>query len=272
VNREELEERIAAYPNWNYRFEFESGVSTPVAWEHQVNRHEQRRRYFFDPLLRVMGGTLSGSRVLDLGCNAGLWSLRSIEAGADFVLGIDANQTYVEQAELVFEASGVERARYDFLQGNIFEQTLDGRFDVVLCLGVMEVSAKPVELFELMRGVGAEVIVVETVVSGARSSFFEVAKLQEPRNRVDHELVLLPTVQAVVELAAEFGYDAVALAQNMTDYAGMEDYRRQRRLAFVCATPDGRSLRGLPRAAPPQTQPARWLEQLNSLWLGWRGG
>jgi len=270
VNDQELEDRIAAFPSWHYMFEFEGGVRTPVPWPGQINRHRQRRRYFFDPLLGLMGGTLSGHRVLDLGCNAGLWSLSAIESGADFVLGIDANQTYLDQAELVFEAKAVERSRYSFVRGNIFEQRLEGQFDVVLCLGIMEVSAKPLELFELMCGAGAEVIVIDTVISTARSSFFEVAKLHEPRNRVDHELVLLPTFQAVAELAAEFGFATVPLAQNMTDYTGMDDYREHRRQAFICAAGE-RSLARLARATPPRPPLVRWLEQ-GSARLGGRRG
>ena len=34
-------------------------------------------------------GSLKGLRVLGLGCNAGWWSLKAIEAGCDFVAGID---------------------------------------------------------------------------------------------------------------------------------------------------------------------------------------
>jgi SAM-dependent methyltransferase len=269
VTDQELEERIAAFARWHYEFEFDGGIRTPVPWPGQINRHRQRRRYFFDPLLALLGGSLSGHRVLDLGCNAGLWSLSALESGAEFVLGIDANQTYIDQAELVFEAKGVERSRFSFVRGNIFEQQLEEQFDVVLCLGIMEVSAKPVELFELMCAAGARVIVIDTVISLARSSFFEVAKIQEPRNRVDHELVLLPSMQAVVELAAEFGLQSVPLAYNMTDYAGMDDYREQRRLAFICAG-DGVSLAGLARAAPTRPQAVRWLEQVSSARLGGR--
>jgi SAM-dependent methyltransferase len=269
VNDQELEDRIAAFPSWHYMFEFEGGVRTPVPWPGQINRHRQRRRYFFDPLLGLMGGALSGHRVLDLGCNAGLWSLSAIEAGADFVLGIDANQTFLDQAELVFEAKGVERSRYSFVRGNIFEQQFDGQFDVVLCLGIMEVSAKPVELFELMCGAGAKVIVIDTGISRARSGFFEVAKLHEPRNRVDHELVLMPSFQAVIELAAEFDLRAAPLAHNMTDYTGMDDYREERRMAFMCAA-DGGSLAGLERARPPRPPALRWLEQQTSARLGGR--
>jgi tRNA (mo5U34)-methyltransferase len=241
----ELRERIAAFPRWHYQFDFDGGVQTPVPYRGQRNRHEQRRRYFFDPLVRLLGGSLEGHRVLDLGCNAGFWSLQSVEAGADFVLGVDARQEFIDQAELVFAAKRVDPSRFRFEQGNIFELGLRESFDLVLCLGVMEVTCKPVELFELMIGAGAETILLDTVISRARSSAFEVSKLHDPRAAIDHEIVLIPTRRAVIELAASFGFEAVPLAYNISDYTGLDDYKRSQRLAFICAK--GRSLAALPR-------------------------
>jgi tRNA (mo5U34)-methyltransferase len=250
----ELEQRIAAFSRWQYRFEFDGGISTPVANRGQIVRHEQRRRYFFDALLSVSGGTLAGKRVLDLGCNAGFWSLHAIEAGADFVLGIEGIQAYVEQARLVFEAKGVDAGRFRFEQGNIFEQELSERFDIVLCLGLMEHISKPLELFEIIRGVGAETVVIDTTLSHARSSFFEVASVQDPASAVDYPLVLIPTRQAVVELAEQFGFEAVPLAHDFADYHGLIDYEQESRLAFICGK-DSSSLAALPRAKPPGPLP-----------------
>jgi SAM-dependent methyltransferase len=259
----ELQERIAAFPRWHYRFEFEGGVSTPVVDLGKVNRHEQRRRYFFDALLQVTGGTLEGRRVLDLGCNAGWWSLQAIEAGADFVLGVDVRQMHIDQANLVFGAKGIDPSRYRFAQGDVFTHDFGGCFDVVLCLGLMEHVAKPVELLERMAASGAELLVIDTALSGASSSCFEVSHLNEPD--VHGELVLVPTREAVIELAARSGYNAVALARNISDYAGMEDYRRLRRLAFICSR--GASLEMLPREAGSPLA-ARWTTMLAAVRRG----
>jgi SAM-dependent methyltransferase len=235
VQAEELQGRIAEFPRWQYRFDFEGGVSTPVLDRARINRHEQRRRYFFDALLQVSGGSLAGRRVLDLGCNAGYWSLLAVQAGADFLCGIEAREMHVEQANLVFQAKGIDPARYRFQRGDVFAHQLDEPFDVVLCLGLMEHIARPVELFEIMARTGAELLVIDTALSLRRHSFFEVSMLHEPEDIVDRALVLIPTREAVVELAEQFDYEVVALAPNISDYAGMDDYRRQRRLAFVCA-------------------------------------
>ena len=61
MNRDELEDRIADFLHWDYRFEFDNGASTPVLNKRTVNRHEQRRRYFFEPLLELFGGSLRRS-------------------------------------------------------------------------------------------------------------------------------------------------------------------------------------------------------------------
>jgi SAM-dependent methyltransferase len=261
VEVEELKDRIAGFPTWQYEFEFDHGVKTPVADRKKISRHEQRRRYFFEALLGVTGGSLGGHRVLDLGCNAGFWSLQAIEAGADFVLGIDGREAYIDQAKLVFEAKGVDPARYCFERGNVFAHDFSEQFDVVLCLGLLSVVAKPVALFELMARAGAEIIVIDTGLSRVPSGFFEVSRLAEPQNAVDYAMVLVPTRDAVIELARQFGFKTVPLAQNITDYTSMDDYRSHRRLAFICAktTPLG----AIAVERPPSQNP--WMSAIASV-------
>ncbi len=235
MDADELRCRIAAFPTWHYGFEFDGGVTTPLANPSTINRHEQRRRYFFEPLLTALGGSLRGRRVLDLGCNAGFWSLQAMHAGADFVLGLDIQDTFIQQAKLVFEASRIDPARYSFERANVFERPIDERFDVVLCLGLFEQTAKPLELFELMASTGAEVIVIDSEISRAKGSVFDVERLLDADARVTHDIVLLPSRRALVELAAEFDFEALALEHRMTSYAGLEDYRKRCRLAFICS-------------------------------------
>ncbi len=254
MDAEELKQRIDSFPSWNYRFELPGGISTPVASAWRVRRAEQRRRYFFEPLLGLTGGTLQGRRVLDLGCNAGYWSLEAIDAGAEFVLGVDGSAGAIEQAELVFEARGVDSGRYAFQKANLFEWQLADRFDVVLCLGLLDVVAKPLALFELIAGAKPELVVIDTGVSRARGALFEVARLGEPRNAVERDLVLVPTRRAVAELAARFGFETVALAHDFSGQAlGVEDYLAGRRIAFVCS--DSVPLGSLAPAREPHANP-----------------
>jgi tRNA (mo5U34)-methyltransferase len=249
----ELEDRIAAFPGWRYEFQFENGVRTPISDQGIVNRQAQRRRYFFDRLLHVTGGSLAGRRVLDLGCNAGFWALQAIEAGAEFVLGIDARESYLQQAELVFAAKGIDPARSRFEHADVFDVELPADFDVVLCLGLFDHVARPLELFELIAGVGAELIVIETEVSRADTSLFEVARLYDAHDTVGPPVALIPSRRALTDLAAQFGFEAVALAPEITDYTGMSEYRRHRRLAFICS--NSSSLAELPAASARRIVP-----------------
>jgi SAM-dependent methyltransferase len=249
----EIEARIGAFPGWLYEFEFDGGVRTPVSNRTMINRQHERRRYVLDALLGLTGGSLAGRRVLDLGCNAGFWSLAALDAGAEFVLGVDSRRGYLDQAELVFEAKGVDTSRYRFEEGNVLAHEFGEPFDVVLCLGLMSHLCKPFELFEVMAATGAELIVIDTEVSRARLSVFELAKPYNTSDSVEYPLVLIPSRAAVADLAEQFGFDTRALAPQIANYSGMSDYRRRRRLAFVCSR--GIALDGVAAAQEPSAMP-----------------
>ncbi len=197
------------------------------------NRTAQQRRYFFEPLLALAGGSLHGRRVLDAGCGEGLWSLQALEAGAEAVLGVDEDTAAIDAARRRAEAAGADPQRLRFECAPVPGVRIDGGYDVALCVGLMERSGRPVELFELLRAAGAGLVVIDTEVSGAPSSFFELSLA--PGEGAEG-VALLPSREAVVELAAEFGYDCVPLAHEMGGYEGLADYRAQRRVAFLCAT------------------------------------
>ncbi len=235
---EEIQKRIASFPRWHYRFDLR-GHETPIFNSKVDIRHHQRASYFFDPMVDLFGGTLHGKRVLDLGCNAGWWSLRAVESGADYVLGIEGRRMHVDQANLVFEAKDVSRKRYDFVEANLFDLDLRsfGQFDVVLCLGLLYHISKPMELMEQVSAVNTDLIIIDTVVSKGKDSYFEVRHegLEEPRHAVDYELVMIPSVRAVHDLGRQFGYSAVTLKPNFADYRGSSDFRLGARRAFFCA-------------------------------------
>jgi SAM-dependent methyltransferase len=254
-----LGDRIASFDEKHYRFvdfstlgDFPPPERTPERIEHEqalANRHEQRFRYFFEPLLSLHQGSLKGHRVLDLGCRQGYWSLKAAQAGADFVLGVDGRDVHLDYANLVFEAAGIDKDRYRFEQGNVLELKPDPTFDIVLCLGLFYHVAKPVELFEVMAQ--AETIVIDTEVSNLPGSAFSVGHedLGKRVNAIDYEFVLWPTRQAVIDLATLFGFTCVPLALTMSDLQGMAGFVEGHRVAFICAkTTD---LSRLPRETPP---------------------
>jgi SAM-dependent methyltransferase len=247
----ELQQKVDSFERWHYSIDLGHGVVTPSGGKNNVNRIRQRQHLFFDRLLTLTGGTLSGMRVLDLGCNAGYWSLMAIEAGAEFVFGIDGRQMHIDQSNLVFETKGVDPSRYQFELGNFLKFPL-GTFDVVLCLGVLYHVASPVDLFNVMAATGAEILVIDTEVSNLRGNVIALwtEPLDSARNAVEEEVVGYPTRGAISMLAGRHGYQIAPLSTDcITDWAGMGGYQRGTRAAFICS--HSLPLDALPREVPP---------------------
>jgi 2-polyprenyl-3-methyl-5-hydroxy-6-metoxy-1,4-benzoquinol methylase len=258
VNAAEIKKKIDSFPRWHYQFDLK-GQLTPIFDKEIIRRHVQRKKYFFDPLVQFFGGSLKGKRVLDLGCNAGYWALHAAQSGCDFVLGVDGRSMHVDQANFVFEVNEIEKSRYQFIQKDIFDldpATL-GQFDIVFCLGIMYHISKPMSLMESMSRMSNDILLIDTTLSQATDSSFLVAheSLDEPRNAIDYELVLIPTKLAVVEMAQQFGYKTLVLKPTHledADAEGRSNFKAGARRAFVSAKKS--DLSHFPAQAEPVTQ------------------
>jgi SAM-dependent methyltransferase len=236
----EVAARIKAFPQWLYQFDLQ-GHLTPVVSPDFVNRQRERKRYCFDPILELLGGSLQGKRILDLGCNAGFWSLAAIEAGCEFVLGVDGREMHIDQSNFVFDINGVDTSRYQFDLGNIFDYDFESHqpFDVVLCFGLLYHVAKPFSLIERISRVNTDLLVIDTAISELPGSFLSLtqeAPLEgDPRRAVDYRLVAYPTKMAVRDIAREMGYEVAVLKPVPEDCEGMRDYVKGARRAFLCS-------------------------------------
>lgn len=240
-----LEERVAAFPQWHYEFDLD-GVITPIFRSDHRNRHAQRERYMFDPLLRLCGGSLAGKTVLDLGCNAGFWGLKALEAGAEFVLGVDGRQMHIDQAQLVMETKRIEPSRYRFVRANVFEWEPEDQFDVVLCFGLLYHVCRPVELLERSSRWNRDLLVIDSNISRLPGNAIEVRRedIDDPRASIEYELVFVPTRNAVLEMCKSVGYqDVVALRPRFTSWEGSRDFEHGARRAFIASK--GTRLAGL---------------------------
>jgi len=232
----ELAARIAAFPRWHYAFDLR-GHSTATPGITLVRRHAQRLSYLLDPLVAACGGSLAGRRVLDLGCNAGFWSLAALRRHADFVLGVDARRMHLEQAALVFDVEAIDPARYRFVEADLFAADWKawGNFDVVLCLGILYHVDRPVELFSRIAATGARHVVIDTALSALPGAALEMLRepLDDPRNAYTSEWVLWPTRDALTALAAGHGYDAKVLEPDFPAWEECTDYRDGHRRGFL---------------------------------------
>jgi tRNA (mo5U34)-methyltransferase len=93
---------------------------------------------------------LSGWSVLDIGCNAGFYSLELARRGAS-VVGLDVEPLYLRQARWAAELFGLER-RLEFIEGDVYELLHDRRtFDLVWFTGVFYHLRYPLLALDLVR-------------------------------------------------------------------------------------------------------------------------
>jgi tRNA (mo5U34)-methyltransferase len=105
---------------------------------------------------------LSGKSVLDIGCNAGFFSVAAKRRNADYVLGIDASAGFLKQAEFVRDVLGLQ---IEYKNMSIYElPALARTFDIVLCLGVIYHCADPFRAAENVASVTAHTAIVESAL------------------------------------------------------------------------------------------------------------
>jgi SAM-dependent methyltransferase len=160
----ELESRILER-QWFYPFKLPSGrVTEPYVPDHIAPVHSTRREMMFAALDPLYAGRWDGVRCLDLACNQGYFSMLLAQRGCAEVLGIEARQETVDEANLMRDCLGLARARY--VQGDVMSMKGDEYepFDVVLMLGLIYHLENPVGALRLARAMTRGVLLVESQV------------------------------------------------------------------------------------------------------------
>jgi tRNA (mo5U34)-methyltransferase len=92
---------------------------------------------------------LRGKTVLDIGCNGGFYAIEMKRRGADRVVGIDFDETYLAQARFAAEVCGT---KIEFRQLSIYDiAKLGEKFDVVLFMGVLYHLRHPLLALDLIH-------------------------------------------------------------------------------------------------------------------------
>jgi tRNA (mo5U34)-methyltransferase len=109
---------------------------------------------------------LNGATVLDIGCNAGFYSIELKRRGAGRVLGIDVDDRYLQQARFAAETLGVE---IEFQKLSVYDvDSLPGQFDYVVFMGVLYHLRYPLlALDKIVKKLGGTLI-FQTMVRGSQ--------------------------------------------------------------------------------------------------------
>jgi tRNA (mo5U34)-methyltransferase len=165
VTREEIEARVRALSPWFHNLELE-GVRT--APDHFLGDYPGA---VWRALAPELPADLSGKSVLDVGCNAGFFSLELKRRGAARVLGVDLDARYLAQARLAAE---IARLDVELRQLSVYDVArLEGeRFDVVVFMGVLYHLRHPLLALDLIRAhVAPELLVFQSMIRGSQGRF-----------------------------------------------------------------------------------------------------
>jgi len=107
IGRGEIKKIIDSYDQWyqNIRFGFMLRTRGPnyalwksMLYECRFSASKALGKKTKNGVLIVSLPDLAGKRVIDIGCNAGLYSIEASCKGADYVLGVDVNSKAINQA------------------------------------------------------------------------------------------------------------------------------------------------------------------------------
>lgn len=111
---------------------------------------------------------LTGMSVLDIGCNAGFYSIAMKRRGASRVLGIDHDEQYLEQARFAAQVLDLD---ISFQQLSVYDAaSLGERFDLVLFMGVLYHLRYPLLALDLLRRhVVRDWFIFQSMLRGSRT-------------------------------------------------------------------------------------------------------
>ncbi|WP_425299087.1 TIGR04290 family methyltransferase [Rhizobium sullae] len=142
TDREDLERQIRALGPWFHNIRIQ-GVET--APDHFLGDYPSFKWAGFK---HVVPDDLEGRSVLDIGCNAGFYSLEMRRRNAGQVVAIDSDARYLEQARFAADRTGAD---IDFRQMSIYDvEKLGEKFDLVLFMGVLYHLRHPLLALDLL--------------------------------------------------------------------------------------------------------------------------
>jgi tRNA (mo5U34)-methyltransferase len=138
-----LRDRIARLGPWFHNLTID-GIET--APDHFLGDYP---RMNWEKFAHAVPDDLTGMSVLDIGCNAGFYSLEMHRRGAARVVAIDADPRYLAQARFVFDR---ERAPIETRRMSVYEVgRLGERFDLVIFMGVLYHLRHPLLALDLIH-------------------------------------------------------------------------------------------------------------------------
>ena len=160
-NESDLRARIDALGPWFHNIDL-GGVWT--APDHFLGNYPGDK---FRRFAASLPEDLSGKTVLDIGCNAGFYSMEMKRRGAERVIGIDSDDRYLEQAR--FAAATLGYDAIEFRNLSVYDvAALGEKFDVVIFMGVLYHLRHPLLALDLIHEhVAGDMLIFQSLQRGS---------------------------------------------------------------------------------------------------------
>ncbi|HEX8170796.1 MAG TPA: TIGR04290 family methyltransferase [Thermoanaerobaculia bacterium] len=169
LSTQEIEQRVRSLGQWFHNLDLR-GVKT--APDHFLGDYPNIKWQRF---AHAIPSDLTGKSVLDIGCNAGFYSIEMKKRGAARVVGIDSDDVYLNQGRFAAEVSGYPDIEFRNLSVYDVGQ-LGEKFDVVIFMGVLYHLRHPLlALDTLYDTVVGDLLLFQSMQRGSK----EVAPLDE---------------------------------------------------------------------------------------------
>jgi tRNA (mo5U34)-methyltransferase len=179
---------------------------------------------------------LSGATVLDIGCNAGFYSLQMKQRGANYVLGVDVDDRYLSQARFAAETLGLE---IDFQKRSVYAaDEIPGQFDYVLFMGLFYHLRYPLfALDKIIKKVGKR-LVFQTMIRGSQ----DVSLWDEDYPFWNKDVFLHPDFPAMYFIEKSYSNDPTnwwipnrGAVESMLRSSGLEILQHPESETWICA-------------------------------------
>lgn len=165
LSRGQIEAEVRRLGEWFHNMDLE-GVQT--APEHFLGDYPSVKWRRF---AHAIPDDLKDKTVLDIGCNAGFYSIEMKKRGASRVLGIDSDPGYLDQARFAARVHGL---RIEFREMSVYDIAAIGeKFDVVIFMGVLYHLRHPLLALDLINEhVAADggILLFQSMIRGVRTS------------------------------------------------------------------------------------------------------
>jgi tRNA (mo5U34)-methyltransferase len=160
VKRDEIDREVQKLGPWFHNLDLDGVMTAP---RHFLGDYPRQK---FARFAHAIPDDLQGKTVLDIGCNAGFYSIEMKRRGAARVVGIDSHDGYLAQARFAAKVTGmdIELRKLDVYDvGKLRE-----KFDVVLFMGVLYHLRYPLLALDVIHDtVVGDTVIVQSMQRGS---------------------------------------------------------------------------------------------------------